>query len=105
MKYEWKYGENLDCNYYEVNLGKDYLSVYSTKKYPNVWMGMYTKGDRHITLMDKTFNDGQRKKESEHSTLRDNIPSRVRVLTYDDAEKMQKKLIYAYKHGLEEITR
>ena len=31
MKYEWKYGENEDCNYYEVNLGKDYLSVYATK--------------------------------------------------------------------------
>ena len=32
MKYEWEYGENDDCNYYEVNLGKDYLSVYATKK-------------------------------------------------------------------------
>lgn len=55
--------------------------------------------------MDKTFNDRQRRKESKHSTLIDNIPFRVRVLTYDNAEKMQKKLIYAYEHGLEEITR
>ena len=88
MKCTWKYGENEDCNYYEVNLGKDYLSVYSTKKYPNVWMGMYVKNNQHITLMDKTFNDRQRKKESEHSALRDNIPSCVRVLAYDNAEKV-----------------
>ena len=107
MKYNWNYGEN-DCqNYYEVNNGeeKDYLCVFANKKYPDVWMGMYIKNGSDITLMDKTFNDRQRKKESKNGVLRDNIPRTVMVLSNKNPEYMMKKVEYAYEHGLLEISK
>lgn len=105
--YKWVYGEN-DCqNYYEVNngKGKDYLCVFANKKYPDVWMGMYIKNGSDITLMDKTYNDRQRKKESKNGILRDNIPRTVRVLSNKKPEYMMKKVEYAYEHGLLEISK
>ena len=107
MKYNWNYGEN-DCqNYYEVNngKGKDYLCVFANKKYPDVWMGMYIKNGSDITLMDKTFNDRQRKKESKNGILRDNILKTVRVVSNKNPEYMMKKVEYAYEHGLLEISK
>ena len=105
--YDWIYGEN-DCqNYYEVKLGKDYLCVFAHKKYPDVWMGMYIKNGRDITVMDKTFNDRQRKKEEEEHIapmMGYSYPRTVRCLSNKDAEVMKRKVIYAYEHDAEEVS-
>lgn len=106
-EYTWTYGEN-DCqNYYEVNngKGKDYLCVFANKKYPDIWMGMYIKGKIDITVMDKTFNDKERKKDEKNGIMQTTTPRTIRILAYKDHKKMQKKLIYAYEHDLEEVSK
>ena len=103
--YNWTYREN-DCqNYYDIELGKDYLCVYAHKKYPDVWMAMYTKNGHDVTLLDKTFNDRQRKKDIKNGIGCAGMPKTVRFLCNKDPEYMMKKIIYAYEHDLQEISR
>lgn len=106
-KYQWVYGEN-DCqNYHEVKLGNDYLCVFANKKHPSIWMGFYIKNGSDITLMDKTFNDRQREKE-EKQKIRcgsTGMPSTTMVLSNKNPEHMKRKVIYAYKRNLREVSR
>ena len=105
--YNWTYGEN-DCqNYYEVKLGKDYLCIYAHKKYPDIYMGMYIKDGMDITVMNKTFNDRQRKKDEKNSPVLYGdypYPSTTRILGSKDVEFMKRKIIYAYEHNLNEVS-
>lgn len=107
-KYEWKYGENECQKYYDVKLGKDYLCIYANKKYPDVWMGMYIKNRLDITVMDKTFNNRQRKKDEKNGvssiTGRYLYPRVTKVLGNKDIEKMKRKIEYAYEHNLTEVS-
>ena len=105
MKYEWKYGENGHQKYYDITVGQDYLCVFANDWNPNTWMGMYIKNGSDITLMDKTFNDRQRKKESKNGILHNNISSTVKVLSNTNPEYMMKNIEYAYEHGLFEISK
>ena len=105
--YKWVYGEN-DCqNFYDVYIGdgKDYLCVYAHKKYPDVWMAMYTKNGHDVTLLDKTFNDRQRKKDIKNGIGCAGMPKTVRFLANKDPEYMMKKVVYAYEHDLLEISK
>lgn len=106
--YNWTYGEN-DCqNYYEVKFGKDYLCVFAHKKYPDVWMGFYIKNGQDITVMDKTFNDRQKKKDEKNGIVPMSggypYPRTTRVLGNKDVEFMKRKIIWAYEHGLSEVS-
>lgn len=106
--YNWNYGEN-DCqNYYEVKLGKDYLCIFAHKKYPDIWMGFYIKNGQDITVMDKTFNDRQRKKDEKNGIAPMSgdypYPRTTRVLGSKDVEFMKRKIIWAYEHGLSEVS-
>ena len=93
--YQWEYGENDSQVYYDTYVGKDYLCVYANKAYPDTWMGMYETDKCFITIMDKTFTARQRKKGS----------LTTRILSSNNLEYIKKKLIWAYEHGLREITR
>lgn len=107
-KYDWIYGENACQNYYEVKLGKDYLCIFANKKYPDIWMGFYIKAGQDVTVMDKTFNDRQRKKDKKNgiAPLSGGYfePRTTRVLGNKDVDIMKRKIIYAYEHGLSEIS-
>ncbi|MCD7996427.1 MAG: hypothetical protein LUH21_04250 [Clostridiales bacterium] len=106
-KYNWVYGEN-DCqNYYEVKLDKDYLCVFANKKYPDVWMSFYIKASSDITIMDKTFNDKQRKKDEKNRHAPYGgypFPSITRILSNKNPEYMKKKVIKCYENNLVEIS-
>lgn len=106
--YNWVYGES-DCqNYYEVKLGKDYLCVFAHKKYPEVWMGFYIKNGQDVTVMDKTFNDRQRKKDEKNgiTSMYDGYlyPRTTKLLGSKDVEFMKRKVIFAYEHELSEVS-
>ena len=105
-QYEWKYGENDHQKYYGAKLGKDYLCVFANKWDSNTWLGTYIKyGYGSVTIGNKTFNDKQRKKESKNGTikLRDNMPSKIQILSSNDPDYMKEKVIYANEHDLLEV--
>lgn len=101
----WTAGEN-DCqNYYDAYVGKDYLCVYALKKYPHNWYGMYIKDGSTITIMDKTFNERQRKKDQKNGITQGVNPSVIKFLSSKDPEYMMQKVEYAYQNGKQEICR
>ena len=102
--YVWNYGENGSQYYYDVKLGNDYLCVFANKEYPDVWMGFYTKNGRDITIKDRTYSNYIRKKD-EKNKYPHPYPSAFRFLSNKDPEIMKRKLIYAYEHDLDEVSR
>lgn len=94
-EYNWKYDEN-DCQkYYDTYNGSDYLCVYANKAFPDIWMGMYEVNKCFVTVMDKTFNNKQRKKGSPVT----------KILSSSNPEYIKKKLIWAYEHNLYEVSK
>ena len=101
-KYEWEYGENNYQIYLDTYVGKDHLRVFANKAYPDTWMGMYETDKCFVVIMDKTFATRQRKKSSATTRI---LLSNNPVLSSNNPEYIKKKLIWAYEHGLREITR
>lgn len=65
-------------------------------------MGMYETDKCFVVIMDKTFAARQRKKSSATTRI---LLSDNPVLSSNNPEYIKKKLIWAYEHGLREITR
>lgn len=103
--YNWNCGENESQLYWEVRRGKDYLCVFSHKKYPDVWLGFYIKNGSDVTIMDKKFNDRQRKKDEKNGIGCFGgypYPTTTKCLSSEDVETMKRKVIWAYEHNKNE---
>ena len=96
----WIYGENNYQKYYEAYIGKDYLCVFSNKWNPDIWMGMCCGK----TILNKTKNDRQRKKQNLDKHCPVNVLRTITVLTSMSPEYMMKKVAWCYKHNLSEIS-
>ena len=109
-KYEWKYGENESQKYYDTYIGKDYLCVFANNWQPDIYMGYIDydykakNNSRSVTIMDKTKNDAQRRKE--HLPLDCDISElhTQAVLCSNDPEFMMKKVEYCYEHKINEVS-
>lgn len=107
-KYKWSELQENECQlFYDCKIGKDYLCVLALKKYPERFFCNYTKeGMGTVTVMDKSFNDRQRKKEEKSGAIKmgiSNMPNTVRILESKDIEYLKRKLVTAYENGLVEI--
>lgn len=100
-KYNWEYGENKSQNYYDFKIGKDYLCVFENKLYPGVWMGFYLKNGCPITLMDKKYNDKQRKKAEKNGIGANH--SSIKFLATKNPEAMKRKVVFAYETSKTEV--
>ena len=84
LKYDWKYGENDNQNYYEAKVNGSHLVVFANKAYPNVWMGNI---DMH--MIKKTL-------------LKPGFTTHI-FITSDDAKYMMKKVEEFFEKGITDI--
>lgn len=101
IEINWTYGENESQKYYDAYVGKDYLCVFANNWQPDIWMGI----QRNKTILDKTANDRQRKKEKVPKDYPVYELRSITVLCSPSPEYMMKKVEYCYKRNKTEISR
>lgn len=100
LKYNWEHGFSDYQEYYDVQVGDDYLLVFANKWNPDTWMGQYN----NIVIHNKTENDKQRKRQGLPKGCH---PSELKcdcMLCSNDPAYMMRKVEWCYAHGLTEIS-
>jgi mRNA-degrading endonuclease YafQ of YafQ-DinJ toxin-antitoxin module len=103
--YKWEYGESEYQKYYECKIGNDVILLFANKyegHNDKMFMATIIQDGKSFTLMDKTYNDSQRKKFSNRKETW-MLPS-VRILGSKDIDYMKHKAIYCYEHNQQEIS-
>jgi hypothetical protein len=102
--YIWEYGENEYQKYYECTIGKDRIVVFANKyegHNDKMYMCTINKDGRVWTIMNKNYNDRQRKKNNETEIFK--LRS-IKVLASENIEYMKSKAIRCYEQDKIEIS-
>ncbi len=99
MKYAWTHGQNKFQNFYEVNIGNDYLLVFAMNSNPNLWMGSINGK----MIYNRTKNNRIRRQcnFSKHSPV--NKLPQIHILSRKNAYEMMKSVEYCYRKHKTEI--